>query len=91
MLKRICAVRAVVTMAALVGGSINPAVGQAAAAEDDDHGRVLRVSSTNTEEAFVDVGEPDFSLGDSFVFTSNLTKAGKGAGHTGVVCTITST
>ncbi|MET0523598.1 MAG: hypothetical protein ABWZ91_02285 [Nocardioides sp.] len=50
----------------------------------------MRVLSTNTEETLVDVGEPDFSLGDQFIFTSELTKHGKLVGHTGVVCTITS-
>jgi hypothetical protein len=50
----------------------------------------VRVLSMNTEEASVDVGEPDFSLGDEFVFTSDLTKRGTSVGHTGVVCTVTS-
>jgi hypothetical protein len=56
--------------------------------DDDDR---IRVLSTNTEETFVDVGEPGNSQGDAFVFTSDLTKHGRDVGHTGVVCTITST
>jgi hypothetical protein len=48
------------------------------------------VISINTEEAFVDVGKKDFSLGDSFVFHSKLMRQGHKVGHTGVVCTITS-
>jgi hypothetical protein len=92
MLKSLCAVGAVVTMTALAGGSMAPAVGQGTSGRhDDDHDRVVRVLSTNTEEAFIDAGEHDFSLGDSFVFTSTLTRSGQRVGHTGVVCTITST
>jgi hypothetical protein len=91
MLKRLCAVGAVITMAALAGGSMAPAIGQGAAAGHGDHNRVLRVLSTNTEEDFIDAGKPGPSLGDSFVFASKLTKSGRQVGHTGVVCTITST
>lgn len=46
--------------------------------------------STNTEEEFVDVGKPDDSLGDAFVFTSRLRKQGRLVGRTGIVCTVTS-
>jgi hypothetical protein len=93
MLKSLSAVGAVVTMTALAGGSMAPAIGQSTAGrhDDDDHDRVVRVLSTTTEEANIDAGEHDFSLGDSFVFTSTLTKSGRRVGHTGVVCTITST
>lgn len=86
MLKRIGAIAAVAGVAALAVGSVGPATGST---EDDGHQR-LRVVSTNTEETFVDVGEPDFSLGDAYVFTSRLTRYGRTVGHTGVVCTTTS-
>jgi hypothetical protein len=58
--------------------------------DGNDRHRTIRVVSVNTEEAFVDVGEANFSLGDEFVFTSKLMRHGKQVGHTGVVCTITS-
>jgi hypothetical protein len=90
MLKRLGAVGAVIGVAALAVGSVGPVIGQASATGNDDDHHVVRVVSTNTEEEFIDVGEADFSLGDSFVFTSKLTKQGKTAGHAGVVCTVTS-
>jgi hypothetical protein len=88
MLKRLGALGAVVGVAALAVGSVGPATGSVSSS-GDDHERVT-VLSTNTEQAFVDVGEPDISLGDAFVFTSQLTRHGKTVGHTGVVCTTTS-
>lgn len=90
MLKRLGTVGAVTAVAALAVGSVGPATGQTSASGNSDDHQVVSVLSTNTEEAFVDVGEPDFSLGDSFVFSSTLTRHGETVGHTGVVCTITS-
>jgi hypothetical protein len=90
MLKRLGTVGAVTGVAALAVGSVGPATGQTSATGNGDDHQVVRVLSTTTEEAFVDVGEPDFSLGDSFVFSSTLTRHGETVGHTGVVCTITS-
>ena len=90
MLKHVGAMGALVGVAALATGSVASATGQQ---DGDGHGddhRKVTVVSTNTEEAFIDVGDPDFSLGDYFVFTSDLTKRGKTVGHTGVVCTVTS-
>lgn len=87
MLKRLGATGAMAAIAVLAASSAIPATGHGSG---DDRDRI-RVLSTNTEEAFVDVGEPDFSLGDSFVFTSDLTTHGRLVGHTGVVCTVTST
>ena len=89
MFRRLVATGAVLGVVALAAGSMGPATGNGGGGHHD-HGDKVRVLSTNTEEAFVDVGEPDFSLGDEFVFTSDLTKYGKLVGHTGVVCTITS-
>ena len=85
------------TSVALVAGlglafavaSGGPAVSSGGDDGDDRHQKI-RVVSVNTEEAFVDVGEDDFSLGDEFVFSSKLMRHGKQVGHTGVVCTITS-
>jgi hypothetical protein len=90
MLKRLGVTGAVVAVAALAVGSVGPATGDGGTNHGDGR-HTIRVLSINTEEAFVDVGEDDFSLGDSFIFTSRLTKHGKQVGHTGVVCTITST
>jgi hypothetical protein len=89
MLKRLGVVGAMVGVAALAAGSVGPATG-GNPARDGDHRHTVRVLSTLTEEAFVDVGETDFSLGDSFVASANLTRHGKKVGHVGVVCTIVS-
>jgi hypothetical protein len=89
MFKRLVATGAVLGIVALTAGSMGSATGHGGG-HHGHHGNQIRVLSTNTEEAFVDVGEPDFSLGDEFVFTSDLTKHGTLVGHTGVVCTTTS-
>jgi hypothetical protein len=82
---------AILGIVALTAGSMGSATGRGGGHHGHGHhGDQVRVLSTNTEESFVDVGEPDLSLGDEFVFTSDLTKHGKVVGHTGVVCTITS-
>jgi len=91
MIKRLGIMGAVVAVGALAVGSVGPATGEGGADRHGDGGQTVRVLSTNTEEDFVDVGKHNFSLGDSFVFTSKLTRHGNKVGHTGVVCTITST
>ena len=63
MLVRLAATGAVLGVVALAAGSAGPATGHGGGGHGDD-GHALRVLSTNTEEAFVDVGDPDFSLGD---------------------------
>jgi hypothetical protein len=89
MLVRLVATGAALGVVAVTAGSIGPATGHGGGGHGH-HGDTIRVVSTNTEEAFVDVGEPDFSIGDEFVFSSDLTKHGRNVGHTGVVCTVTS-
>jgi hypothetical protein len=90
MLKRLMTTAAALGVVALTAGSIGPAVGDDGSRHGDHHGDRVRVLSTNTEEAFVDVGTSGTSLGDEFVFTSNLTVHGRTVGHTGVTCTLTS-
>ncbi len=87
MLKRWGVTAAMAAIAVLAVSSAVPATGHGGGGDGRDR---IRVLSTNTEESFVDVGPSDLSLGDSFVFTSNLTKHGRQVGHTGVVCTVTS-
>jgi hypothetical protein len=92
---RFAATAVVLGVVAVTAGSVGPATGNGSGGHGGGNGGgnggdQVRVLSTNTEEASVDVGEPDFSLGDEFVFTSDLTKHGTSVGHTGVVCTVTS-
>jgi hypothetical protein len=84
MAKRLAVLGAVAVVMALAISMMLPAGAQ------DDERRTIRVASVTTEEEFVDVGAPDFSLGDEFVFSSNLFREGNRVGRTGVVCTITS-
>ncbi|MFN2489065.1 MAG: hypothetical protein ABR529_04890 [Actinomycetota bacterium] len=85
MAKRLGISGAVVALLALAIGVVSPALSSAKGGD-----RTIRVVSVNTEEEFVDVGAEGFSLGDEFVFASDLSKHGKKVGHTGVVCTFTS-
>jgi hypothetical protein len=89
MLKRLGTVVAVAGVGALAVSSVGPATGGSPTL-DGDHRHTIRVVTSITEEAFVDVGKHRESLGDSFVFTAKLTRHGKKVGHVGVVCTITS-
>ncbi len=89
MLKRLGIVVAVAGVGALAVSSVGPATGGSPTA-DGDHRHTVRVVSTITEEAFVDVGKHGESLGDSFVFSAKLTRHGKKVGHVGVVCTFVS-
>ena len=83
MLKRLGVTGALVAIGALAVGSVAPATGQGTTG-------TVQVLSSNTEQRYVDVGRPGFSLGDAFVFTSKLTHHDVRVGHTGVVCTIVS-
>jgi hypothetical protein len=90
MLKRAGVAGSLVAIAVLAVSSAVPAAGHGGGG-DGGRGDRIRVLSTNTEEEFVDVGASGLSLGDEFIFTSDLTKHGRLVGHTGVVCTVTST
>ena len=89
MLKRLGTLGVIVAVVALGVGLVGPAAGSGGDGRNGHH-RTIKVLSINTEEDLVDVGMPDFSLGDEFVFASKLMRGGKQVGHTGVVCTITS-
>ncbi len=86
MAKRLAVLGAVLAVMALAISMMLPAGAQ----DNDDERRTIRVASVTTEQEFVDVGARDFSLGDEFVFSSNLFRQGERVGRTGVVCTVTS-
>ncbi len=88
MIKRLCALGAVVALVALPVGAVGPAAGSSGDSNGDDH--VIRVLSITDEETFVDTGDAGPSLGDQFVFSSTLKKHGEEVGHTGAACTLTS-
>jgi hypothetical protein len=90
MLKRLVTTSAVLGVVALTAGSIGPAMGSGGSRHGSGHDDRVRVQSTNTEENFLDLGTSGPSLGDQFVFASDLTRHGRMVGHTGVVCTLTS-
>ena len=89
MLKYACMTGAAAAVAVLAVGSVGPAVGTHGGGHDD-HEKVIRVLSKPSEEKFVDLDGRGPTLGDMFVFRSELTMKGKRVGHTGVVCTVTS-
>jgi hypothetical protein len=58
------------------------------AGADDDHSRTIRVQERNIQEADIDLGEPDFSAGDQFVFRGELyDRDDDRVGISGGVCT----
>jgi hypothetical protein len=88
--RKISVVGGLVALVALAVATLGPAAG--AADETDGSTRWIRVNSFTTEEQFVDLPpQKEVSLGDEFVFSARLMKAGELVGNLGVVCTVTST
>ena len=56
--------------------------------KNDDDVKVIRVTEIIVQEAEIDLGEPGDSLGDQFVTSSDLFRAGEKVGIDGVVCTL---
>jgi hypothetical protein len=78
------AVLAVVALGVVVPGS---------ALADGKHGgkKTLRLTATEIQSEFLDLGSPGPSLGDELVFSERLSKNGREVGESGVVCTVTHT
>ena len=76
-----------IALLALAVSAMTPALGSSG---DDDERETIRVNSITSEEEFLDLGAEGFSLGDEFVFSTNLRKGGENVGRLGVVCTFTS-
>ena len=74
-------VLAIVALGVLVSG---PSVASA----DGGGKKTLRLTATQIQEEFVDVGTPGPSLGDMLVFSERLFKNGREVGESGVVCTV---
>ena len=55
---------------------------------DDDDIEIIRVTEIIVQEAGIDLGEPGDSLGDQFVFSGDLFRAGEKVGIDGGVCTL---
>jgi hypothetical protein len=52
------------------------------------HAIVLHLLAREVEETYVDVGAPDYSQGDVFVFNNHLFRKGKKVGEDGGTCTV---
>jgi hypothetical protein len=76
------AVLAVLTVAIL-------AFGPAAASAAGKHHRALRLTGTQIDSTFLDLGDSDLSLGDELVFSETLTRRGRDVGEDGGTCTVT--
>lgn len=55
----------------------------------DDRHLTLRLSGKEVASTFLDLGDPDFSQGDEFVFTNDLFRAGTKVGEDGGLCVVT--
>jgi hypothetical protein len=83
----------------LVAGLLLAVAGMAAAAASSSSGEdgsgseseavVLRLVGREVASTFLDLGEPDFSQGDQFVFTNNLLRGGTKIGTDGGLCVVT--
>jgi hypothetical protein len=49
----------------------------------------LRLAAEEVASTFLDLGEPDFSQGDEFVFTNDLFRGGTKVGEDGGSCVVT--
>jgi hypothetical protein len=56
---------------------------------DDRKSVVLRLVATEVDSTFIDLGDPDFSQGDQFVFTNDLLRRGEKVGEDGGMCVVT--
>lgn len=56
---------------------------------DDDGGQVIRLTTKQVHQGFVDHGAPGFSVDDAFVFSNDLYRNGKKVGEDGGTCTVT--
>jgi hypothetical protein len=50
---------------------------------------VLRLVASEVASTFLDLGDPDFSQGDQFVFTNDLLRRGTKVGEDGGLCVVT--
>jgi hypothetical protein len=55
----------------------------------NDEAIVLHLVGREVASTFLDLGEPDFSQGDQFVFTNNLFRSGTKIGTDGGLCVVT--
>ncbi len=90
MIKRLTVAASAVAVVGLAAGTVGPALGSAGSPAARDEHRTIRVLEVSTEQQFVDTGAQGPSLGDQYVFASELMRKGKQVGHDGGVCTITS-
>jgi hypothetical protein len=65
------------------------AFGTAAASAAGKQHRALRLTATQIDSAFLDLGDPNLSLGDQIVFSDTLTRRGREVGEDGGTCTVT--
>jgi hypothetical protein len=65
------------------------AFGSAVAAAGGKGQRTLRLTATENQFAFLDLGDTGTSVGDQFVFSEVLSRRGQDVGDSGATCTIT--
>jgi Allene oxide cyclase barrel like domain len=56
---------------------------------DDGGGQVIRLTTKQVHQGFVDHGTPGFSVDDQFVFSNDLYRNGEKVGEDGGTCTVT--
>jgi hypothetical protein len=81
-------VGAVIVCLLAIGGATFTSAG---ARDADDEGSIqrLRVVAKEVDSAFVDLGDPDFSVGDQFTFANDLFSGGDKIGEDGGLCAVT--
>jgi hypothetical protein len=57
--------------------------------QDDGGGQVIRLTTKQVHQGFVDHGAPGFSVDDAFVFSNDLYRNGEKVGEDGGTCTVT--
>jgi hypothetical protein len=75
-------------MAALVAVGVL-ALGASPAAAHEKGKKTLRVTATENQSEFLDLGAPGLSVGDQLVISQILYRRGHEVGDGGVVCTVT--
>jgi hypothetical protein len=85
--RRLHAVVALIVAAATAGAMATTAASDDGSHEDEGH--VIRLTTKQVHQGFVDHGAPGFSTDDQFVFSNDLYSHGEKVGEDGGSCTVT--
>jgi hypothetical protein len=73
----------------VAAGVMAAGASSASDSRDDRGGQVIRLTTKQMHQGFIDHGTPGFSVDDAFVFSNDLYRNGNKVGEDGGTCTVT--